>query len=144
MSNTIYWIEDEMPTLRGLKHVLAGEGYEFQELGTASEVIKRMPELLISKHSRIILDLYLPTGDNPEVREPSMEGPEVGLWLLQQLKQAGVDLRRVIILSGNIGIDVYEQLQKEFSIPDHAIIGKPVIEVEPLLEALRSPITPII
>lgn len=125
-----------MPTLRGLRNALQRLGYRISELSNATTALDALQNIANSDSS-ILLDLCLPAGAGVQI-PLECEGHEVGLWLLGRMIESGIDSRRIVVLSGNVSVDVLDELQSNYSIPNHAIISKPVIEIKVLLRALNG------
>lgn len=120
----ILWIEDEANRLPAMINELKRRGNELVLYGTASEAMVSLGELEVFP-SPLILDLFLPPTKFGDVVE---QGPQVGLRLLGWIQEKwGKDVD-VFVVSGNIDLDVYDQLIDEYGIPADRLFEKPLNE----------------
>jgi len=124
MSSQVYWIEDELDLLQWILGRLAERAGSVKKYRLASEVLDELKGIK-AKPGPIILDLWLPSEEREGIRDH--EGPQLGIWLLGQLRrELGPDWP-IFILTGNLSVVLRERL-RELGIPDDRVYAKPIIE----------------
>jgi CheY-like chemotaxis protein len=123
----VYWIEDELHLFRTLKEDLEVRRFAVVEIKTASEAEEELRRKSFLQHSGVIvLDLWLPPGRSSKIPK-NVQGPELGLWLLRKIRDVCGTTQPIIVLSGNLTVDVLGQLRNE-GVKNDLVFSKPITD----------------
>ena len=119
----VYWVEDELDLFTHTIGRLEACGCKVKKIKNASRALKRL-ELLRLRPGPIIVDLLLPDDTAPYI-PATLEGPQLGLWLINELrKELGPD-QEFFVVSGNLTLDSIQELRKS-GVADRHIFPKPL------------------
>lgn len=142
----VFWIEDEADRLETVFEMLEDEvGIgNVQKFSTAAAARKSFARIKADA-APVLLDLYLPTGDPiPATERKRYDGPKVGLLLLGELQEYLGSNWPIFIVSGNISINIMEDLIEKHGIPLERIFTKPLNSPKPerLVELVTKLVIP--
>ncbi len=122
----IYWIEDHLELFqRTLKKFKAASG-SVKQFKTASALLNSLFQIKDSFGS-IIVDLWVPPGEGADLPR-NVRGPQIGMWLLEQISAELGKGWPIFILSGNLTVDVTVTLGRDYDIPESRVYAKPLVD----------------
>ena len=132
----LYWIEDEVELFKWVQKKLQQFGFSIEIIASRSDALNST-ERIRKNPGPIILDLWLPEGGTDPV-SASASSPEFGMQLLAELQESLGHEFPVVILSGNLSVDIIDHLQSRHKIPQERIFPKPLLENDRFLACLTS------